>query len=218
MGQNANKVENQYDSIAKEWAEAFAGEHEKKPKDKEILHRFSREIGDARPVWDLGCGPGNTTKYLKDLGIEISGLDMSEKMLEQARRIHPEIHFRKGNIFQLTFENNSIAAVVAFYTIIHFTEGQVGIALREVFRVLQPRGILLFTYHAGDKTIHFDEFLGRKVDLDVIFFTTDFIFRCLKESGFEKIEIIEREPYPGVEYQSRRAYVFATKPVVRKSP
>ncbi len=211
MGNNLKKVENQYDSIAKEWTETFSGEHEKKPKDQEILLRFSREIGDKRPVWDLGCGPGNTTKYLKDLGMEISGLDLSEKMLEQARRIHPEIHFRKGNILQLTFENDSIAAVVAFYAIIHFTEEQVGTAFREVFRVLQPGGIFLFTYHVGDKTIHLDEFLGQKVDMDVIFFTTDFIFSCLKESGFEKMEIIEREPYPGVEYQSRRAYVFAIK-------
>jgi hypothetical protein len=27
-------------------------------------------------------------------------------------------------------------------------------------------------------------------------------FRCLRDCGFEKIEIIEREPYPGVEYES----------------
>jgi ubiquinone/menaquinone biosynthesis C-methylase UbiE len=218
VGQNLKKVESQYDSIAREWAEAFSGEHEKKPKDREILHRFSREIGQKMPVWDLGCGPGNTTKYLKDLGVEISGLDMSEKMLEQARRIHPGIHVQKGNILHLTFENDSVAAAVAFYAIIHFTEGQAGVAFREVFRVLQPGGLLLFTYHVGDKTIHLDEFLGRKVDMDVIFFTTDFIVNCLRELGFEKIEIIEREPYPGVEYQSRRAYVFATKPIVRKSP
>jgi len=33
----------------------------------------------------------------------------------------------------------------------------------------------------------------------------------------DKIAIIEREPYPEVEYQTRRAYVFAIKPVVRKS-
>jgi len=217
MRQDLNKVENQYDSIAKEWAKAFSGEHEKKPKDQEILHRFSQEIGDKRPVWDFGCGPGNTTKYLKNLGIEISGLDLSGKILEEARIIHPEIHFRKGNILRLEFENDSIAGVVAFYAIVHFTQEQVGIAFREIYRVLQPGGMFLFTYHIGEGTIHLDEFLGKKVDIDFMFFTTDFIFSCLKDRGFEEIEIIEREPYPGVEYESRRAYVFATKPAVRKS-
>ena len=190
----------------------------KKPKDQEILHRFSIEIGDKKPVWDFGCGPGQTTKYLKDLGIEISGLDLSEKILEQARTIHPEIHFRKGNILELEFENDSVAGFVAFYAIVHFTEAQVGIAFREVCRVLQPGGIFLFTYHIGEGTIHLDEFHGKKVDIDFMFFTTDFIFSCLQDSGFEKIEIIEREPYPAGEYESRRAYVFATRPVVPKSP
>ncbi len=212
MVQELNKIERMYDIVAKEYSETFSDEHEKKPKDQEILRRFSREIGDKKPVWDFGCGPGQTTKYLKDLGIEISGLDLSEKILQQARTIHPETPFRKGNILELEFENDSIAGAVAFYAIVHFTEEQVGIAFREVFRVFQPGGIFLFTYHIGEETIHLDEFLGKKVDIDFMFFTTDFIFSCLKKSGFEKIEIIEREPYPGVEYESRRTYVFAKKP------
>jgi len=218
MRQDLNKVEHLYDTVAEEYAETFSGEHEKKPKDQEILHRFSQEIGDRRPVWDFGCGPGQTAKYLKNLDIEISGLDLSEKILEQARTIHPEIHFQKGNILELEFESDSIAGAVSFYAIVHFTEEQVEIACREVFRVLQPGGIFLCTYHIGDKTIHLEEFLGKKIDIDFMFFTTDFISKCLKKSGFEKIEIIEREPYPGVEYESRRAYAFAIKPVVRKSP
>ena len=121
-----------------------------------IFRRFSQEIRDRRPVWDFGCGIGQTSQYLKNLGIEISGLDLSEKILEQARRLHPEIHFR------------------------------------------------------------LDEFLDKKVDIDFTFFTTDFIFGCLEDSGFKKIDVIEREPYPGVEYESRRAYVFAIKLGVRE--
>jgi ubiquinone/menaquinone biosynthesis C-methylase UbiE len=216
MRQNLNKVENLYDAVAQEYSETFSGEHEKKPKDQEILHRFSQEIGDRRPVWDFGCGPGQTAKYLKNLGIEISGLDLSEKILEQARTIHPEIHFRKGNILALEFENDSIAGIVAFYAIVHFTKEQVWIAFREIYRILQPGGIFLLTYHIGGDTIHLDEFLGKKIDIDFMFFTTDFILSCLKDTGFEKIEIIEREPYQGLEYESRRAYVFAIKPLERK--
>ena len=51
MGQDPNKIEKTYDALAKEYAEAFSGEHEKKPKDREMLQRFSREIGDGKPVW-----------------------------------------------------------------------------------------------------------------------------------------------------------------------
>lgn len=210
---NLNKIENFYDTVAKEYAEAFSGEHDKKPKDQEILHRFSQEIAGRRPVWDIGCGPGQTTKHLNSLGIEISGLDISEQMLEQARALHPEIRFRRGNVLDLEFDDNSIAGIVAFYAMVHFTEKQVKIALREIFRVLQPGGIFLFTYHIGEKTIRLDEFLGKKADIDFMFFTTGFVSGCLRDSGFGKIEIVEREPYPGVEYESRRAYVFAIKPV-----
>ncbi len=212
MGQDIDPVAIQYDKIAKEYAEAFSGEHEKKPKDREILRRFSQEIGHRKPVWDFGCGPGQTADYLKNLGLEISGLDLSEGILEQARSIHPEIHFQKGNILALEFATDSIAGVVAFYAVAHFTKEQVGLAFREVFRVLQPGGVFLLTYHVGEETIHLDEFLGQKIDIDFRFFPTDFIASGLKNSGFEKIEVIEREPYPGVEYESRRAYVFAVKP------
>jgi len=213
MGQDIHKIENLYNTVAIEYAKKFSNEHENKPKDQEILHRFAQEVGDRRPVWDFGCGPGQTTKYMQNLGFKISGLDLSEKVLEQARIIHPGIHFQKGNILDLEFENDSIAGVVAFYAIVHFTREQVGLAFSEIFRVLKPDGIFLFTYHIGGETLNLDEFLGKKVDIDFMFFDTAFILCCLKDIGFKDIEAIEREPYIDVEYESRRAYVFAKKAV-----
>jgi hypothetical protein len=48
MGKDVDNGEKVYDALAKEYAEAFSVEHEKKPKDQEILLRFSQEIGDRR--------------------------------------------------------------------------------------------------------------------------------------------------------------------------
>ncbi len=208
--QDLHIIEKTYDAVAEEYAIEFFGEHEKKPKDQEILHEFAQKIGDRKPVWDFGCGPGQTTKYLQNLGVEISGMDLSAKTVEQARMVHPRIHFQKGNILEPEFADDSIAGVVSFYAIVHFTQDQVRTAFREVFRVLQPGGLFLFTYHIGEETIHLDEFLGKEIDIDFMYFPTAFISRSLRDCGFNKIETIEREPYPEVEYQSRRAYVFAT--------
>ena len=214
MGQKLSRIEKMYDTIAGEYADAFLDEHAKKPKDQEMLFRFSQEIGDKGPVWEFGCGPGHTARYLKALGIAISGLDLSASLLKQASALYPEIAFRKGNMLDLEFDDGSIAGIVAFYAIVHFSKEQVRTAFREAFRVLQPGGLFLFTYHVGDRTIRIEEFLGKKVDIDFMFFPSAFISRCLATRGFEKIEITEREPYPGREYESRRAYVFAVKPVV----
>jgi len=216
MEQNPNKIAQVYDTVASEYAAKFCGEHEKKPMDRVILYRFSQEVEGKKPIWDFGCGPGQTTQYLRNLGVEISGLDLSEKLIEQANIMHPGITFRKGNILDLEFKDESIAGIVAFYAIVHFSQDQLQKAFREIFRVLQPGGKFLFTYHIGEEAIHLSEFLGKDVEIDFMFFKTEFIFISIEDTGFDDIEIIERDPYPEVEYQSRRAYVFAKKPTANR--
>jgi hypothetical protein len=87
----------------------------------------------------------------------------------------------------------------------------VDVAFREVFRVLEPGGIFLCTYHIGEEKVHVQTFLGKTVDIDLMLFKTDFIFCCLIRNGFKILDVITREPYPEVEYETQRAYVFAIK-------
>src|SRR5262249_2348158 len=71
------------------------------------------------------------------------------------------------------------------------------------------RGRLLLAFPLGDGSIHVDDFLGRPVSLDFVFFTPQAVADELVRAGFTALEVIERDPYPGVEYPSRRAYLFA---------
>ena len=80
-------------------------------------------------------------------------------------------------------------------------------------RVLRPGGMLLLAFHTGDEILHEDELWGRPISMDFFLFPPPAIRHHLEAAGLVIEEIIEREPYPPeVEYQSRRAYIFARKP------
>jgi hypothetical protein len=68
-------------------------------------------------------------------------------------------------------------------------------------------------FHIGEQTIHLDEWWGQIVSVDFFFFRPEDVAAWLRAQGFEVEEMIERDPYPDVEHQSRRAYLFARKPI-----
>nr|WP_239157776.1 class I SAM-dependent methyltransferase [Streptomyces sp. SID13726] len=53
---------------------------------------------DAGPVADVGSGPGHVTAALHALGIPVFGVDVSPRMVELARRAHPDLRFHVGSI------------------------------------------------------------------------------------------------------------------------
>jgi hypothetical protein len=78
--------------------------------------------------------------------------------------------------------------------------------------VLQPDGLLLLAFHVGEEVLHLDEWLGESVSVDFSFFRADEMAGYLRSANFTVEEVIERDPYPDVEHQSRRAYIFARRP------
>jgi SAM-dependent methyltransferase len=112
----------------------------------------------------------------------------------------------------LPLADASLVGVVAFYAIVHLSPAGLRQALAEMHRVLHPGGRLLVAFHIGEGSKHVEEFLGHSVSLDFVFFTPQIVTAELAAAGFEGVEVIERDPYPQVEYPSRRAYVFARKP------
>jgi ubiquinone/menaquinone biosynthesis C-methylase UbiE len=140
------------------------------------------------------------------------GVDLSPVMAEAARRLNPGIEFAQADMRSLEFEDEVLGGIAAFYSIIHIPRPEVVATLTEMKRVLRPGGLLLLAFHIGDDVLHLDEWWGQRVSVDFIFFRPEEMTGFLREAGFQVVEIVEREPYPGVEHPSRRAYIFAEKP------
>jgi SAM-dependent methyltransferase len=199
-----------YDRVAAEYAARIAGELANKPLDRTLLDRFAERVRGAGPVGDLGCGPGHVAAYLAERGVEVHGIDLSPGMVAQAAALHPALPFRTGDLTALDAPDGAWAGAVCYYSLIHLPRASVVPALREVARVLRPGGVLFAAFHVGDETRHMDEWWGHPVRLDFRFFEVEEMKDHLRDAGFTVEEATEREPYPDVEAQTRRAYLVAT--------
>jgi len=198
-----------YDKTAKAYAAKFMDELTKKHLDRLLLRAFATENKQAGKFIDLGCGPGQTTKFLFDCGIQdIVGTDISAEMIQTAKEINPQIPFEVADMLNLYYANKTFAAVVAFYAIVHFTEEELVRSFQEVRRILKEKGEFLFSFHVGDQVVQVNDFLDHPVSIDFHFFETNKVVQLLTQNGFETIDVIERQAYKEVEYPSKRAYIW----------
>ncbi len=198
-----------YDRVADDYALRIANELEHKPFDRDILDRFADRVRDLGPACDVGCGPGHVARFLHDRGVQISGADLSLGMIQAARACQPLIDFRVADMRALPFDDAALAGVVAFYSIIHIARAEHPAVFREFRRVLRASGVLLVAFHIGDSTVHLDEMWGHRVSMDFGFLPASLIRDEIEAAGFRMLDCHEREPYPDVEYASRRAYLMA---------
>ncbi len=212
MNQGVNELRDGYDQVAEEYVVRIFHELEHKPLDRELLDRFAAEVHDLGPVCDMGCGPGHIAHYLHSRGVNVLGIDLSPRMVEQARQLTSGIEFQEGNMSSLNVDDEAWAGIAAFYSIIHIPREEVTQVLREFRRVLQPNGLLLLAFHQGQETVHLEEWWGKKVSIDFIFFQRAEMEAYLRTAGFEIEDSLERPPYEGVEVQTQRVYIFARKP------
>lgn len=202
-----------YDSLAPEYARRLADELRRKPLDRQLLNRLVAEVASAGEICDMGCGPGHIARHLRDAGASVFGLDLSPKMLDEARRLNPDISFRHGDMLALDLPSGSLAGIAAFYAIVNIPEPCLSTVFTEMQRVLRPNGLLLLAFHVGQEVIREERLWDIAISMNFYLFDPLTIRKYLEDVGFSIDDVIEREPYaPDVEYQSHRAYIFARKP------
>lgn len=138
------------DKVRRSWAKQ-AGKYDK------AMGFFERRVfGPEHRAWACSKATGDTLEVavgtglnlpLYPPGVSLTGVDLSDEMLEVARRraLGREVDLRRGEAHALPFPDESFDTVVCTYSLCNIPD--VGRAIAEMRRVLRPAGALVLVDH-----------------------------------------------------------------------
>jgi ubiquinone/menaquinone biosynthesis C-methylase UbiE len=118
-------------------------------------------------VLDLGCGNGRFVNIIKEKGEQYFGTDVSENLINIAKKNYPNENFQTTEPLKLPFENNYFDGIYSIAVLHHIPSNDFRLKfLQEVKRVLKSGGIFVLTvWKPKDKQEKFlkVKFLFKKV-------------------------------------------------------
>ena len=113
------------------------------------------EIGSGDKVLDVACGTGNATIPAAQTAAEVTGLDLTPRLLEQGRAAAAEagveIDWVEGDAERLPFEDESFDVVISVFGCMFAPDHRAAAA--ELARVLKPGGRLAVAAWTPEGTI-----------------------------------------------------------------
>jgi SAM-dependent methyltransferase len=202
-----------YDAMASDYAARLPDGLATRPLDRALVTAFAelvRANGPA-PVADLGSGPGHVTARLHALGVPVFGVDVSPRMVDAARRAHPELRFHVGTMTALDLPPQTLGGIAALYSINHVPEKHLPTVFTEFHRVLAPGGHALVAFQAGDDDrLHLTERFGHEMVLDYYWHAPDTITAHLTKAGLPVHAHTLLEP--DADESRQRAFLLARRP------
>ena len=153
-------VRESYDRVADAYVEGGFGELGPEPWLRAGLAAFAESVRGLGPVLDVGCGPGHVSGHLAGLGLDVSGVDLSARMIEHARRRYPEIRFTVGSATALELAPASLGGVLGWWSLFNLPRTVLPGVLAAFADALVPGGQALVGTHVGDGDIQRTEGYG----------------------------------------------------------
>ncbi len=113
---------------------------DEKPEFERTLSTIVQACPTRGNVLDIGCGTGKYGEALANIGYSVKGIDKSPSQVAEAKKI---IDAQIANADSLPFISNSFDLCLMIMMIHQLNALTRKKALKEVFRVLKPKGILI---------------------------------------------------------------------------
>lgn len=133
-----------------DYSSAFRANKEPSKIGKIFLDKLIRLIPENAKVLDLGSGVGIPfDKYLVDKKIKVTGIDISQKHVNLARKNVPKAKFIKGDFSKYHFKDR-FEAIISFYAIFHIPREEHQELFSKMYGLLNQKGIILVTLGAKE--------------------------------------------------------------------
>jgi len=168
--------------------------HEFEKKAKNLHHvkeekKFEKYLQPGSSILDLGCGDGRDAKIFSERGFKVTGIDLSDKMLDLARTKVALAIFKKMDIRNLEFPDNSFEGIWAVASLLHIPKKEIHKALSESYRVLKKKGIIYICVKVGEgEELKPDKRYDESAFKFYSYFQPTELERFVKKSGFKILE------------------------------
>jgi SAM-dependent methyltransferase len=122
-------------------------------RDRLERYRVTARLCRGRVV-ELGCGVGHLAGVVHGRGLEVTGVDMSEAKIRQARSLYPGIAFQTGDIRSVVLPDGSFDTVVLAEVLEHVPETEGDAILERAWRLLRGSGRLVVSVPNEDCVPH----------------------------------------------------------------
>lgn len=139
-------ISDTYEQIAEKYTQAFYNDLT----DARYIDNLLKELPRGSNILDIGSGPGQFSKYIKNKGYEVMGIDISDAMIKIANNRVPQVNFKKMDMRNMEFDADTYDGILAAYSIIHIQSKDLNRVFQEFYRVLKQNGLALIIAQKGD--------------------------------------------------------------------
>ncbi len=167
-----------------------------------MYSRLPKMIGKS--VLCIGCGSGEECWKMKKLGAgKVVGIDLSQKLIDVAKRSYPNLNFQVMDMEKLKYPGGSFDFIYSSL-VLHYVKSWRK-TLKEVYRVLRKDGVFLFSTHHPFLWGKEEYYRSRKIrdrwfngEFKVSYYHRPLseMIKDILESGFAISDFLEPKPVP----------------------
>lgn len=169
-------------------------------------------------VLDIGCGPGNITKYLlqKRPKLDVLGIDIAKEMLQLAKENNPTVNFKLMDCKYINKINTKFDGIMCGFCLPYLSKADVNNFIMDSYKLLNDNGVLYISTMEGEyensKSIGSSS--GGKETIYTYYYKEEYLKRVLHENGYTLLEATRKQQ--SVENNKTKAIdiVFIAKKII----